>query len=149
MVELEPANPAQMPLFSSLEQDPDTAPYILPTTLEQHRQDFAREDIVYLSIYEDGDLGGYMILALDPDGVSVEFRRIVVAHKNRGTGQQAIPAMEAYCRDRLRRSRVWLDVYDFNQRGRHLYARLGYRLFDQQAFQGKLLLLYEKFLLPE
>jgi len=149
MIELLPANPGQLPLFSRMEQDPDTAPYILPTTLEQHRQAFAREDIIYLSIYDDGDLNGYFILALDPDGTSVEFRRIVVVHKSRGTGRQAIPAMEAYCRDCLRRNRVWLDVYDFNQRGRHVYSRLGYQLFDQQALQGKLLLFYEKYLLPE
>lgn len=148
MVELLPAKPGQLPLFFDMEQDPDTAPYILPTTRAQHRQAFARDDIIYLSIYDHGDLGGFIILALDPDGVSVEFRRIVVAQKNRGTGQQAITAMEAYCRDSLRRNRVWLDVYEFNHRGRYLYSGLDYRLFDQQAFQGKLLMFYEKLLPP-
>ncbi len=86
-----------------LERDPEVAAFILPTTLQQHRVQFERDDIVYLSIECDGESCGYFILALEADGSSVEFRRIVVATRGRGIGQRAIPLMEAWCRDRLGR----------------------------------------------
>ena len=149
MIELKIASSKQLPLFHAMEQDADTSPYILPTTLEQHQQAFDHDDIIYLSIYENGEVAGYFILALDADGSSVELRRIVVARKGRGTGSSAIGALETFCRDRLKRKRIWLDVFDFNARGRQVYTRLGYRPFDQQDFEGKQLLFYEKNICPE
>lgn len=143
-IELQTASPTQLPLFCDMELDADTAPYILPTTLEQHRLDFASDDIIYLSIYDQGELSGFFILVLDPDARSVEFRRIVIVQKGKGKGQRAITAMEAYCRDNLQRNRIWLDVFDFNRRGQSVYSRLGYQLFDHRDFQGKQLLYYEK-----
>ena len=144
MSELRVAKPCELEVFCAMENDADTAEYILPASLEQHRQDFARDDIIYLAIYDGQELHGFIILALDPDGASVEFRRIVAAKKDRGTGQRAISGMEAYCRNRLKRDRVWLDVFDCNHRGRYVYSKLGYKLFDRQGHRGKQLLFYEK-----
>jgi RimJ/RimL family protein N-acetyltransferase len=127
-----------------MEQDADAAPNIVPYSYEQHLAEYNRGDIVYLSIYDNHQLAGFFILALDPDNHSVEFRRIVVACKDRGIGQQAISQMETYCREQLNRNRVWLDVFDFNQRGQHVYAKLGYKFFDQKDFHGQTLLCYQK-----
>ena len=143
-IELQAASREQLPLFCDMERDTDTAPYILPTTLAQHQLALARNDVIYLSIYQQGKLNGFFILALDPDARSIEFRRIVIARKGRGAGHRAIVAMEAYCRKSLQRDRIWLDVFEFNRRGQHVYARLGYQLFDAREFQGKQLLFYEK-----
>ncbi len=144
MIELRRAKRSQLALFSEMEQDDDTSPYILPTTLEQHRQAFALDDIIYLSIFTGAEPGRFIILALDPDARSVELRRIVVAHKGRGTGGQAIAALESFCRTQLQRSRIWLDAYDFNRRGQRLYCGLGYIQFDQRDFEGNQLLFFEK-----
>lgn len=146
MIELNYAGIEQLPLFHALEQDADTSPYILPTTLEQHRQALDREDVIYLSINHDGALGGYLILALDSDGRSVELRRIVIANRRQGIGQAAMRALETWCLDKLQRGRIWLDVFDFNSRGRHVYSKLGYEQFGQRDYQGKTLLLFEKYL---
>ena len=146
MIELNYAGTEQLPLFHALEQDPETSAYILPTTLEQHRQALDREDVIYLSINHDGALGGYLILALDADGRSVELRRIVTANRSRGIGQAAMRALETWCLDKLRRRRIWLDVFDFNSRGRHVYSKLGYEQFGQRDYRGKTLLLFEKYL---
>ena len=54
--------------------------------------------------------------------------------------------MEEYCRERLGRSRIWLDVFEFNQRGQHIYQKLGYRRFDQGEVEGKVLFFYDKLL---
>ncbi len=144
MIELRRAKLSQLSLFSEMEQNEDTAPYILPTTLDQHRSAFILGDIIYLSIYTHDEPGGFIILALDADARSVELRRIVVAEKGRGTGQQAIAALEIYCLQRLQRERIWLDVFDFNRRGQQVYSGLGYHQFDQSEFEGEQLLFFDK-----
>ena len=146
MIELRETRAAELAAICEMEQDVDTARFILPTTLEQHRRNLARKDTVYLSIYRHGKLVGFMVLVPEADGSSVEFRRIVVADKGRGIGQQAIAAMETYCRDTLQRDRVWLDVFDFNPRGMHVYRKLGYRLIGEENLDDRRLLAYDKIL---
>lgn len=144
MLDLRPMTPAELDIVCELELDPDTMPYILPTPRAQHRANMARDDMAYLSIYQADRFAGYFILVLDVDDVSIECRRIVIAEKGAGTGRRAMGLMEAYCRERLGRKRIWLDVFDFNQRGRHLYPGLGYRYIGDQEVDGKRLLFYEK-----
>jgi RimJ/RimL family protein N-acetyltransferase len=120
MIELRESISEDIPAFIEMEKDADTSGFILPYSLERHRSELTKPAIVYLSILSAGELTGFFILALDPDNTSVEFRRIVVAQKGIGLGQAAIHAMEDYCRERLGRSRIWLDVFDFNQRGQHI-----------------------------
>ncbi len=127
-----------------MEEDAETLPNILPYSLQKHCKEYERADIVYLSIYTAVELAGFFILRLEPDPDSVEFRRIVIANKGMGIGQSAIPAMEDYCRDQLKRTRIWLDVFEFNRRGQHIYEKLGYRFFDSGELDGKKLLFYEK-----
>ena len=139
-----PATVDQLPQFVEQEKNADTAAYILPTTLEQHQDNFTCDEITYLQIVNQDTVIGYFILALDADPASIEFRRIVVFEKGRGIAQIAIPLMEEYCRLNIPRPRIWLDVYDFNSRGIHLYEKLGYRRFDQREHQGKRLFFYDK-----
>ncbi len=148
MIELRTSTATELSEFAKMETAPDTAHYILAYDEARHRVEFEREGIVYLSIYRQQRLTGFFILALDPDPGSVEFRRIVIAERGRGIAQAAIPLMENYCRDVLGRSRVWLDVYDFNHRGRHVYEKLGYRYFDRHEHDGKTLLFFEKTIAP-
>lgn len=144
MVELARARREELASFAEMEQDPATAEMILAYPPERHQREFDRPDIVYLAIRESGRLAGFFILALDDDRVSVEFRRIVVARKNAGIGQRAIALMEAFCRNELGRERVWLDVFEHNQRGRHLYRKLGYSQTGDGELQGKKLLYFAK-----
>ena len=127
-----------------MDQERDTRDHITLYTLVEHRREFANADTIYLSICENSGLVGYFILALDADPGSIEFRRIVVSAKGAGLGQAAIPAMEAYCAEQLQRQRIWLDVFDSNSRGRHIYQKLGYRQFDSGVLDGRKLLYMEK-----
>ena len=127
-------------------EDADTTGFILPYSLERHQSEFTKPDIVYLSILNAGELAGFFMLAPDPDNTSVEFRRIVVAQKGIGLGQAAIHAMEDYCREHLGRSRIWLDVFEFNQRGQHIYEKLGYRRFAKSEIENNVLFFYDKVL---
>ncbi len=127
-----------------MEQDEGIRRFVLPYSLAQHQREYARKDIVYLSICQADELAGFFILALEPDQTSIEFRRIVVANTDTGIGQPAIRAMETYCAERLQRKRIWLDVFEFNKRGRHIYEKLDYRFFDSRDHDGKKLLFYQK-----
>lgn len=145
-VHIKKADRSDLPIFADMEQEPDTREFVTPYTLETHIEKFSSPEIVYLRILSDEQVVGFFLLALDPDGVSVEFRRIVITNKGSGIGQIAITRMEEFCRLNLNRSRVWLDVLEQNTRGRHVYEKLGYRQFDSGFLDGKPLLLYEKIL---
>lgn len=144
MISIRTALPAEILSFAHMETTQGIAEFINPYMLSKHYVEFSKSDVHYLSIITDKSLTGFMLLVLDPDGVSVEFRRIVVVTKGKGIGQAAIAAMENYCQAKLGRQRIWLDVFEFNQRGRHIYEKLGYVKFSQRSCKGKLLLLYEK-----
>jgi RimJ/RimL family protein N-acetyltransferase len=144
MIEVERAVPEDVPRFVAMEQADDAREYILPYSELEHAEKMQDDNVVYLRILDGADLMGFFILALDPDNKSVEFRRIVVATKGRGLGQQAILAMERFCRTGLHRDRIWLDVFEHNVRGRHIYEKLGYTQFGTKTCGDRLLLLYQK-----
>jgi diamine N-acetyltransferase len=144
MITVERALPEDAAVFAMLEQAPDTREYVASYSEAVHQARMDDPDMVYLRILQEGALAGFFILALDPDGRSIEFRRVVVAAERRGIGQAAIRAMENFCRAELLRPRIWLDVFEDNHRGRHIYDKLGYRHFGRGSYDGRPLLLYEK-----
>lgn len=149
MVTIERAQVQDVHLFASLEQEKDTKLNIMPYTEAEHSQKFMDPDVVYLRILDATEVVGFMILALDPDSRSIEFRRIVVSIRERGIGQAAITEMEQFCLTDLRRQRIWLDVFEDNSRGLHIYEKLGYSRFGEREYHGRRLFLYEKVLRPD
>ena len=59
-------------------------------------------------------------------------------------GQAAIIEMEGYCRHTLNVKRIWLDVFEDNEVGIHIYEKMGYTRFKQQRLDGRQLYFYEK-----
>jgi RimJ/RimL family protein N-acetyltransferase len=131
-----------LPQVCEIEQG-DGRHFILPYSLEKHREEFAKPTVIYKSIRRVGRLVGFVILVLDPDGLSVEFRRIVVAEPGRGIGTRAVELVRDACKRELGRSRVWLDVFESNARARHMYEKCGYAQFGSSEHEGRTLLLYE------
>jgi diamine N-acetyltransferase len=144
MVEVQRASLEDAAVFAAMEQAEDTKEYILPYSQGEHLRMMSDPNIIYLRILKNGTLAGFFILALDTDARSVEFRRIVVSAKGRGVGQSAIARMEHYCRTEQGRSRIWLDVFEHNARGRHIYEKLGYEKYGETTHGDRRLLLYEK-----
>ena len=118
--------------------------FIIPYPLNRHQAEFARPDVVYKSIWRGGQHIGFLILVLDSDARSVEFRRIVVTEPGRGYGKRVVGMIDDICRHELGRARVWLDVFETNERARHVYEQCGYRRFGKSEHEGRTLLLYEK-----
>jgi diamine N-acetyltransferase len=146
VIAIERASSADVPAFVAMEQGLDTREFIMPYSREEHLEKIADPSVIYLRILKQGLLVGFFILSLDANQKSVEFRRIVVATKGAGIGQTAIALMERFCRATLGCTRIWLDVFEHNARGRHIYEKLGYRRCGQQTYGNSLLLLYEKWL---
>ena len=121
-----------------MELQPHAVPFVTATDLTEHAERLLDPACVYLSVEN------YLILNLDPDGTSIEFRRIVIDAGARGIGQPVIRHMESFCRSELGASRVWLDVYHDNERARHVYEKLGFSRFREQNFGGRLLIYYQK-----
>ena len=119
-----------------MERDRDASGYVTVESQQKHRDAFTNERIRYLTIDHDGDCAGFIILAIEPETNSVECRRIVVADKGRGTGAEAITAMESYCRKSIGCERIWLDVFTNNGRAHHLYSKLGYREYKRGFYRG-------------
>lgn len=111
--------------------------------LERHETEFARPDVFYKAICDDDELVGFALLVLDPDGRSLEFRRIVVASPGRGYGTRVVGMLDDIARA-LGRGRIWLDVYEENERARRIYGRLGYREFGRVERDGRPMILMEK-----
>ena len=146
MVEIREALLEELPFFVKMEMAGDTVEFVIPYSFDKHSIEFNKENTIYLSIVDEEKLVGFIILALEPDGVSVEFRRIVVSEKGRGIGQLAITAMEDFCKVKLNCKRIWLDVFGFNQRGRYIYEKFGYAQFKTGDYHGQTLLYYQKML---
>lgn len=117
--------------------------FIIPYSLERHQEEFNTPTVVYKSIVRDDRLIGFIILSLDPDGQSVEFRRIVISEPGRGYGKRAVKMVQELCRTAFGRHRVWLDVFETNERARHVYEKCGYHQVGKSEHGGRTLLIYE------
>ena len=117
--------------------------FVIPYTLQKHQVPFQEPTILYKSICLGAELLGFLILVPDPDGLSVEFRRIVVSRPGHGIGKRAVEMVSEFCRHDLGRKRAWLDVFETNHRARQVYERCGYQRFGSSGHQERTLLLYE------
>lgn len=127
-----------------IENDSDTSKYIIPYSAEKHITEMENPDNIYLGIFYNDQLKGFIILGIENEGKKIEFRRIVIGEKGNGFGQNAIQKLDKYCKEKFGTNRIWLDVFDFNQRGIHIYEKLGYRKKSETTFEGKKLLIMEK-----
>ena len=143
-IEVRRARLSELALFRDMESDGASRDFVGQNSLEEHETQFADRRTIYLTILRDEQPAGFFLLILDENESSIDFKRIVVAEKDSGIGQVAIALMEDFCRTQLALSRVWLNVFEFNHRGIHVYEKLGYRYFKSTELDGKALLHYEK-----
>lgn len=131
--------------FAAMEKQRHANAFINQLSIDEHIAAFLSAEIIYLTIIGEANLLiGYFIIALEDDGSTAEFRRIVVDQKHRGVGQTAICLMEEYCRVKLQRSKIWLDVYEDNVIGIHIYEKLGYQYVRTEMNSDRKLRFYSK-----
>lgn len=95
--------------------DPDMRCFVIGAAADPDRDQAAQDHL------------GYVIMAgARNDSGSVELIRIAVIQPGRGIGTQAIEAVKAFAFRDLRSNRLWLDVFDDNDRARRAYLRAGF-----------------------
>lgn len=135
----------ELVIFDEMDRQGHASKFVTQTGIETHQKYYDDPNITYLSIVNSrGEFSGYFVLVVEPDAASVEFRRILIDENKRGVGQIAITEMENYCKKEFSVKRIWLDVYEDNARGRHVYEKLGYQQFKEEFEEGRKLLFYEK-----
>lgn len=145
MITLRPSTREELEKLDAMDRQVHARGYVVQTGIETHRQYFDDPCITYLNILDSrGEFCGYFILVLEPDTGSIEFRRILVDQHRRGVGQAAIIEMEKYCKNIFQIDRIWLDVFEDNAVGIHIYEKLGYSRFKEELYDGRRLFFYEK-----
>jgi len=133
-------------LFQRIEAEDDTKNFIIPYTYQKHLEEYDKPEIVYKTIVVEKTIVGFIILRLEEDRNSVEFRRIVIKEKGKGYGKMAINILDTIVKNEYKRNRIWLDVFSHNERGIHIYEKCGYIYQNSIDYQGKKLKIYEKIL---
>ncbi|MEM9603255.1 MAG: GNAT family N-acetyltransferase [Pseudomonadota bacterium] len=145
MITLRPLHEDELATCDAMDRQAHARPFVLQTGLAGHRRQFAEPGVDYLAIDRAPHrLCGYLILARPAGSSSIELRRILVDRAARGVGQPSLALMEAHCRHEGGVERIWLDVFDNNRLGIHLYEKHGYRRVGRERFAGRWLHLYDK-----
>jgi diamine N-acetyltransferase len=110
----------------------DNTDFVLKWSPQQHLDALTKADVAHW-IIETRDVDrravGFAILAgVDPPGGTVEFKRIVMREKGSGFGREAVRLVKREAFERFRAHRLWLDVFEHNQRARALYTSEGFTI---------------------
>ncbi len=145
MIEIRKSHIDELKLFSTLDKQKDVEKYVTQKSPDEYINEFRNPDMLYLTIINKyKKIAGYFIIVREDKKKSVEIRRIIIDENERGIGQQAIREMEKFCKITLKVQRAWLDVFEHNHRGWHVYRKLGYTKFKEGICEGKKLYFLEK-----
>ena len=114
--------------LAALEQSPDNARFLCAWSADRHGLGLADPDKRYL-VFEDGagHPRGFAILAgARRRGGAVELVRIAVDRPGHGFGKAALRRLIAHVFGELGATRLFLDVFDDNERARRAYRSLGF-----------------------
>ena len=118
-----------MPYFGGIgsKNEPENMTFIGAYSFESHQQVIDNKDELHLTFATNERLIGYAILmGLENPNNAIELKRITIAEKGKGYGRAALKLIKNYCFEQLKCHRLWLDVFDFNERARHLYRSEGF-----------------------
>jgi RimJ/RimL family protein N-acetyltransferase len=139
-VYLRPAERDDLPRFVSWLNDARTARTLavispLSNALEDRwferlleQQGQSRWHFVTCLVGDDRPVGAIELFDLDTTNGSAGLGIVIgdPEDTNQGYGSDALRALVAFGFDELRLERIWLDVYDFNERARRVYQRVGF-----------------------
>ena len=126
-VRLRPTLQEDLDFVLRLEADPDTAPFIHAWPIEEHRAAITDPGVAHWIIedVEQSTPVGFVILrGLETE--VIELRRIAISDKGRGYGTHAMRLVKEVVLGEMGARRIWLDVYDFNDRARSIYEAEGF-----------------------
>ena len=115
----------------NIENDLNNKVFITPYDKDRHQQVIDSKDEEHLTVWDKatGNIIGFIILAgLENQNLSLEFRRIIIQSKGKGFGRLCLQLTKEYCFMKLKFHRLWLDVFDDNERAINLYKSEGFQI---------------------
>ena len=130
-VRLRPTEEGDLAFVTALERRADHLEAIGQWTDAQHLEAIGRRGArEHWIIEREGKPAGYLIAYDNRDkGTGIYVKRILVADKERGTGQAALAAYLENAFSRPGCDWVWLIVRSDNARAQAVYAKLGFERF--------------------
>jgi len=121
--------PADVEFVMAVERLPGYEVLTARWTREEHLAALALPDTRYLiGLRPDGSPEGFAILEriADPHE-GAKLKRIAVARPGAGFGQPLLAAVTRWVFEHTPAERLWLDVFSYNERARHVYLKGGFR----------------------
>ena len=122
---------SDLSFVTEAESDPANSPYVDQWSFSRHRDSLMENDIRHMIIFDDITKSqvGYVIMAgFSSVHKSIELKRLVVAEKGKGYGQQVLNLIKKLVFGDLACHRLWLDVRDHNARAIKLYEKNGFKI---------------------
>ncbi len=127
MIQLQPTLKKDLDTILSIETHPENIDWICPYTKQRHEEVIDRPDEYHFKIIKDQTIMGFIILAdTEKEDDSIEFRRIALMEKGQGIGRFIIRWIKEWAFEKKGTHRLWLDVFDDNERAYHLYKSEGF-----------------------
>ncbi|KAF3885536.1 MULTISPECIES: GNAT family N-acetyltransferase [Nostocales] len=128
-MQLRQANIDDIDFILSQERRDEYATFITLWSRDEHNKNITNPDKRYFIIEnESGQPSGYVILSgLQSLNRSIELTRIVVTKPGSGYGKRVLPILIKMIFDEYKAHRLWLDVFEHNQRARYVYQTCGFK----------------------
>ncbi|MUG95955.1 GNAT family N-acetyltransferase [Scytonema sp. UIC 10036] len=123
------ANTNDIDFILSQESRDEYATFIIRWSRDEHRKNLANPDKQYFIIENElGQPSGYVILSgLKSPNRSIELTRIVITQPGLGYGKSILRILIKMIFEEYKAHRFWLDVFEHNQRARHVYQTCGFK----------------------
>lgn len=119
---------ADIPFVMAVERLPGNEELTARWSDAEHRAALALPDTRYLIGSSNGaDPEGFAILErLNDVHEGVKLKRIAVARPGQGFGQPFLGSIQRWVFEQTGAERLWLDVFTYNERARHVYRKAGF-----------------------
>jgi RimJ/RimL family protein N-acetyltransferase len=123
------ATSEDIPLIYALERLPEFRTFVGSWSMDQHLTTLADPSAAYI-VAEDAreQIVAFAILqGLQSEHRAIELKRLVVGVPNQGLGRKLLSAVADRAFGEYSAHRLFLDVFETNDRARHVYETFGFR----------------------
>lgn len=128
MLRFEPTNSGDFSRIIEWENDLENKDFIFLYSFEEHQEVIDDKDQLHLKLIDNqGVMVGFIILrGLQNTNLSVELKRIVINEKGKSYGKMTLQLLQSLVFKKLKKHRLWLDVFTDNPRAQHVYKSVGF-----------------------
>ncbi len=128
MLHFEPTNYDNLSTIIKWENNLENKDFIFQYSVAEHKEVIKSKDQIHLKLIDNqGVMIGFIILGeLQNSNLSVELKRIVINKKGKNYGKITLQLLQNLVFGKLKKHRLWLDVFTDNPRALHVYQSVGF-----------------------